>query len=42
MGSQEIEEMSTGMPVYPLVCSLSCFEPLYLRDLIRKDVYYII
>jgi hypothetical protein len=30
------------MPVYPLVCSLSCFEPLYLRDLIRNDVYYII
>ena len=26
------------MLVYLLVCSLSCFEPLYLRDLIRNDV----
>ena len=27
------------MSVYPLASSLSYCEPLYLRDLIRKDVY---
>ena len=27
--------------VYPLASSLSYCEPLYLRDLIRKDVYFV-
>ena len=27
------------MPVYPFVCSFSCSEPLYLRDLINASCH---